>query len=107
MHKFLIGFVFALLVTASPMINAGGYHHRHHYHGHSHSGWVAPMIVGGVVTYILTRPQVVYPAPQPQVIYVETPPAPQPQYWYYCKERQAYHPYVMSCPSPWMLVVPH
>lgn len=41
-----------------------GYHntqHRHnqHHHGHRHNrhDWVAPVILGGVVTYILTRPQ--------------------------------------------------
>jgi hypothetical protein len=109
MHKFLIGFFSALLLTVSVSAEAGGYGHRghhHHYRGHGY-GWVAPFIVGGIVTYAVTRPTVVYsaPAPQPQVVYVEA--APQPQYWYYCKERQAYHPYVTSCPSPWMQVVPH
>lgn len=98
-------FILAVLAAISVSAQAGGYGHRHYHH--SHSGWVAPFVVGAGVTYILTRPAVVYPAPQPQVVYVETPPAPQPQYWYYCKERQAYHPYVTSCPSPWMQVVPH
>jgi len=34
-------------------------HHRHH-HGHYYSGgpnWVAPLVIGGVVTYALTRPE--------------------------------------------------
>lgn len=76
--------------------------HRHH-HNHG-SEWVVPAIVGAGITYILTRPTQTQQQ-APTVIVVETPPAP--QYWFYCKERQAYHPYVTSCPSPWMLVVPH
>jgi len=27
-------------------------------------------------------------------------------YWYYCPDSQAYYPYVPTCPSPWMQVVP-
>lgn len=62
-----------LLLALSIPAWAGhpGYHHRHHRSMHQHH-WVAPMIVGGVVTYVLTRPQPPvyttqpYPAPQPQ-----------------------------------------
>lgn len=44
---------------------------------------------------------------QPAPIYVEpAPPAPEPYYWYYCRERQAYYPYVQQCPGEWMKVVP-
>ena len=30
----------------------------------------------------------------------------QPFYWYYCQDPQGYYPYVESCPSGWMRVVP-
>ena len=39
--------------------------------------------------------------PQPQV-YAE----PQQEYWYHCKDPEGYYPYVASCPSGWMRVVP-
>lgn len=58
-------------------------------------------------------PAVVVPAPQPPV-YVEQPqsaeaPPPASQadnYWYYCRDTQAYYPYVDRCASPWQRVVP-
>jgi hypothetical protein len=53
-----------LLLTASTTVFAGPYYgHGIRYHGYWHGGhnaWIAPAIVGGVVTYVLTRPQ---PAP--------------------------------------------
>ena len=36
-------------------------------------------------------------------------PAPQEEetaYWYYCKEKGGYYPYVQRCPTGWMKVVP-
>lgn len=46
--------------------------HHHHHHGHwtrpdNSWNWVAPMIMGGVITYAVTRP------PQPMVVQ-PTPP---------------------------------
>jgi hypothetical protein len=34
----------------------GHWHHRHH-HGYYGGGWVAPLIIGGVITHALTRPE--------------------------------------------------
>lgn len=31
-------------------------HHLHARHWHPHYGWVAPVVIGGAVTYALTRP---------------------------------------------------
>lgn len=65
-----------VLVLASAGASADPYHHRGH-HGHHGGGyygpradWIAPLIVGGVVTYALTRPQppVIVQQP-PQVVY--------------------------------------
>lgn len=109
LRTFIISFATAILATVSITAEAGGRngHHRGYHGHHGHHGWVAPLLIGAGVTYVLTRPSVVYSAPQPPVVYVESQPAPQPQYWYFCKERNAYHPHVASCPSAWMLVVPH
>jgi hypothetical protein len=30
----------------------------------------------------------------------------QPYYWYYCQDPQGYYPYVKSCQSGWITVVP-
>jgi hypothetical protein len=38
-------------------------------------------------------------APRPVV--VQGPPVGQPS-WYYCRSAQAYHPFVSSCPEPWL-----
>ncbi len=49
-------------------------------------------------------PVVIEPAPQ---VYVQPPPAPPPQsYWYYCEDPKGYYPYVSQCPGGWMQVVP-
>lgn len=52
-----------------------------------------------------SSPTVVVPEESPEYI----APAPQPEesgYWYYCKDSKGYYPYVKSCPSGWMKVVP-
>ena len=68
----LIGFT-ALSPQAGP--NHGHYHG--HRHGHNPGWWVAPAVIGGVVTYALTRPQPVI-VQQPPVVYYPSslPPAP-------------------------------
>jgi hypothetical protein len=50
-----------------------------------------------------------YPYPNYPSTYVEPPvylEPEQPSYWYYCRDSQAYYPYVTSCPSGWTKVVP-
>lgn len=50
------------------------FHHHHQRHWHPHHGWVVPLVIGGAVTYALTRPQIIVePAP---VVIDTTPPAP-------------------------------
>lgn len=39
-------------------------------------------------------------------VYIEQSPATD-NYWYYCQESKGYYPYVQSCPSNWMRVVPN
>jgi hypothetical protein len=54
----IVGFVFlALVLPAQAQHGYHGYQYRHHLHNHNGHHWLAPMIVGGVITYVLTRPQ--------------------------------------------------
>ena len=42
-------------------------------------------------------------------VYIEQsipPPAPEPNYWYFCNASNAYYPYVKECPSGWQRVLP-
>lgn len=46
-------------------------HHHHHYHRrhwHHDHRWVAPLIIGGVATYALTRPDPVIIREQPVIV---------------------------------------
>jgi hypothetical protein len=45
---------------------------------------------------------------QQQPAYEEQAPQPEPQqyYWYFCRESNAYYPYVKQCPGGWLKVVP-
>src|SRR6266511_6246669 len=55
-------------------------------------------------------PPVYYAPPlvaSPPTYIEQTPPAQGSNYWYYCRESQAYYPYVQSCPSPWQPVMPN
>ena len=69
----------------------------------SHAFW-GPFWWGHPYPYSAGPPVVIQ---QPAPINAEpAPPAPEPYYWYYCQERQAYYPYVQQCPNGWMKVVP-
>jgi hypothetical protein len=71
--KYLIALVLSAVSVAAQAQH--GYHrqyHHHHHHRHNGYNWVAPMIIGGVVTYALTRPQ----QPPPVVYQQPLPPAP-------------------------------
>ena len=48
---------------------------------------------------------------QPEVYVQQAAPPPAPQtasgnYWYYCPDTRTYYPYVQTCPSNWLTVVP-
>jgi hypothetical protein len=73
-------------------------------------GWYAPPPY-----YYYPYPMVVSPPPVYVERYVEQAPPPAdvtgpqpaaPNYWYYCRESQAYFPYVKECPGAWQRVVP-
>jgi hypothetical protein len=56
--------LFITLILASATLPALAQHygpvfrHNHHHHGYYRGGnWVAPLVIGGVVGYALTRPE--------------------------------------------------
>jgi len=61
MKKFMLTLLLLISVPAMAQHHGHGLRH-HHWHGNANN-WVAPAIIGGVVTYVLTRP-----TPQPVVI---------------------------------------
>ena len=95
--------ILVLLAVASAPAFAGGWH------GHSR------VIVGfnfGVPVYApwYYYPPAVYAPPTPTT-YVErsdvaeqAPPAQPPATWYFCRESNAYYPYVKTCPGGWARV---
>ena len=52
----------------------GHWHYRHH-HGYYGNNWVAPLIIGGVITHALTRPEPII-VQQPVIV---QPPVQIPQ----------------------------
>lgn len=56
--------------------------------------------------YPVYYPPVYYPPViMPPPVYIQQAPA-QLNYWYYCEQSRAYHPYVKECPGGWMKVIP-
>lgn len=49
-----------------------GHHYHHNRHWHPHYGWVVPAIIGGAVTYAITRPQVIV---EPSPVIIESTPS--------------------------------
>ena len=124
----------AMMIAADA--DARGYGHRyghgyrHHHHGHyrSHVGlyFGIPAFAGyyggyyGYPRYydppavaVPAYPYYSAPAYYPPSTYIEQPgppvaaPGGSSGYWYYCRDSQAYYPYVRQCPSPWEQVVPN
>lgn len=71
MRRALALILLAFTFTATPVLAHGPYRPpppAHHHHGR----WVAPLIIGGMVGYTLSRPNYVYAAPPPT--YYAVPP---------------------------------
>jgi hypothetical protein len=116
----VLGMVFILsLACGTPANGHGGWHGSHGGHGghgHDHGGWY-----GGHFYYGWYGPwwyPYAYPYPYPYPYYddypstgypsasVPVPNEPQQSYWYYCNDSAVYYPYVTSCRSGWVPVVP-
>lgn len=65
---------FKTIILASLILlsSASQANPRHHHGYHNRSDWLAPIVIGSVVGYVLTRPQ-------PQTVIVQNPPNIQPQ----------------------------
>ncbi|HXZ55281.1 MAG TPA: hypothetical protein VEH03_07480 [Burkholderiales bacterium] len=72
--------------------------------------YVVPTYGGPVAAGVPTYSDAPTYAEQPSAdapAYPDTPGySERNDYWYYCPDLQAYYPYVPTCPSPWMPVVP-
>ena len=97
------------LILSSPLscYARGGGHFV--VHGGPGWGWWPWAVGGAMIGATLASP---YYYPPPPVVVQEQPPVyiqPEQQqayYWYYCQNPQGYYPYIQSCPSGWMKVVP-
>lgn len=131
MRKLLL----VLLAMGTSMFGANAFawdsHHGHHGHygygghyghygqydhswHHGHHGYVNLVFAAP----LFWRPyDYFYPYPRTQVVVERQPevyvqrevaaaqPAPA-NYWYYCPDTKTYYPYVQTCPSGWLQVVP-
>jgi hypothetical protein len=105
--------VVAAAALASDPASARGRHH--HGHGHARIGIGIGFGFGGYYPYYPPYYYSPYYYAQPPVTYIErsTSPAPQaapqaepaapagPDYWFFCRESNAYYPYVGQCTSGW------
>ena len=70
MKKIIIAL--ALLSTVGTAHSYGNHHHHHgHYRGYS---WVAPLAIGGIIGYGLSRPYYAPPVVIQQPVYVQQQP---------------------------------
>ena len=87
--------------------------------GRRHHGGVRFGVFIGAPAYWYYGPRYFYPPPYyypPTVVVPASPsiyveqgqptPAPLESYWYYCRESDAYYPYVKRCAGPWERVPP-
>ena len=105
-----LGLLAGLLAVASGSALAGG--------GHVHSRVVLGFNFGYPVyapwyyappAYYYYPPAPVYMSPPAPTQYVERSDAveqapPPPSMWYFCRESNAYYPYVKQCPGGWQRV---
>ncbi len=91
--------IVSVVLLLSPVYSDARGSHRVH-RGAGWGCWWPWALVGGVIVgSTLAAPRYHPPPPaygQPD----------QPYYWYYCPDSKEYYPYVKSCPSGWMRVVP-
>lgn len=85
-----------------------GHAHHHHHHHRSRVGVAgAPLFVAPWWHYsdpFFHAPYV--PPPPVTYTYIEQA-APEQPYWHYCEASQTYFPYVQTCATPWVRVIPH
>lgn len=70
MKKLLAILLMTISVTAMAQHHGHHGHHNNYYRGGNGWGWIAPAVIGGVVVYGMTRPQIVQ---QPPVVVIQQP----------------------------------
>jgi hypothetical protein len=125
---FSVVVLLGVAVTADAFAQGRRHHGRHHggvHHGghHHHGGVRFGLFVGapffgyyGAPYYYPPYSPYYYPrtvvVPSSPPVYVEQgqvdapPMQPQAGYWYYCRQANAYYPYVEQCAEPWERVPP-
>jgi hypothetical protein len=73
MKKLFITLALACVTLPALAQHHGYRHHNHHYRGPGYGSWVAPLIIGGAISYTLTRPE---PIIIQQPVYIEQQPIP-------------------------------
>ena len=74
MNKLLQLLTLASLTLVSGVSQANPNHYYPHHHRHSSPyGWVAPLVIGGVVGYAITRPQTVVMQQPPNIYQPQAP----------------------------------
>jgi hypothetical protein len=69
-----LALVSMILVSGTSLANPNYYHFGYHPNPY---GWVAPLVIGGVVTYAITRPQQqTVVIQQPPSVYYQQPATP-------------------------------
>ncbi len=122
----LILVVALLMIVGSILPTIGEARDHRHWRYHPYYGWgynpyvapwypYPPVYVPPLYMPQVIVPQFVVPQPQQQIIIREAPqtyveqPKPQEQaenYWKYCPDTKTYFPYVQTCASTWLKVIP-
>jgi hypothetical protein len=106
----ILGVCFSLFLFSGAMADGHyGWHGGGGWHGGWHGGfygWYGPWYPYGYPYYYPYAYPYAYPSTEYPSASVPVPSEPQQSYWYYCRDSKAYYPYVTSCPSGWVPVVP-
>jgi hypothetical protein len=78
--KYLISIILSILAFAANAQHHGHRYDHHYHHNRGGHNWVAPLVIGGLVTYAITRPQQL---PPPGVVYQPTALPPPPYGYHY------------------------
>lgn len=94
MKREISSFILVLLVSGTPTLEA---HDRDYYrpaYHHSGGGWVVPLIMGGMIGYAVSRPNVVYTTTYQPTVYTTTS-----RPYIIESERNYVSPYPISMPA--------
>ena len=102
-----------LLALGGPATADRGGHGHFGHRGHAgvsvlvgplwwESGWWGPY----PYYYPYYRPTTIVVQPPPEIYLQQGESTDKQAYWYYCKEKEGYYPFIDRCPSGWLKIVP-